>query len=119
MQIKEGNVKLIAELEYLIGQECYNPHSYDGYQNIYGQGFRYPVVISYVEDGVERERRCYNRLSELKGIKPHNLKSAKYHFGANHLYIGQALENILTYLEDRYGISFDKLEAEIHKKEKM
>lgn len=38
----------------------------------------------------------------------------KYKFGSNELYIGQGLMNVLEYLEDRYGLDFEKLENERH-----
>lgn len=34
---------LIFELEYIIGSECYNPNSYDGYTGEEGKEFRYPI----------------------------------------------------------------------------
>ena len=30
MKITDEIADLIFELEYIIGKECYNPHSYDG-----------------------------------------------------------------------------------------
>ncbi len=41
----------------------------------------------------------------------------RYKFGANHLYIGEAIYNVLKMLEKRYGISFNDLEANHLKKE--
>lgn len=34
----------------------------------------------------------------------------KYKFGSNHLFIGEGLINVLTMMEERYGINFNELE---------
>ena len=34
----------------------------------------------------------------------------KYKFGSNELFIGKGLQNVLNYLEDRYGLDFAELE---------
>lgn len=39
---------LIAQLEYDVGRECYNPNSYDGYTEIEDLGYRYPLKTRYL-----------------------------------------------------------------------
>ena len=36
---------LVADIEQIIGSECYNPNSYDGWNDIEGCEFRYPISI--------------------------------------------------------------------------
>ena len=43
MKLDKSMCRLIANLEYKIGSECYNPNSYDGWNDIEGCGFRYPI----------------------------------------------------------------------------
>lgn len=117
MQISYKNIKLLAELEYLVGKECFNPNSLDGYRNIQGQGYRYPVTIPYEQSGKGAETKIEWKLSDLTWIEPHHLIKSKYKFGSNHLYIGRGIENILTFIENRYGIDFDELETNYQKGE--
>lgn len=37
--------KVIAEMEYLVGSQCYNPHSYDGWNDVEGCDYRYPINV--------------------------------------------------------------------------
>ena len=37
MTINEKTIRLICELEQHIGSNCYNPNSYDGYNDEYGR----------------------------------------------------------------------------------
>jgi hypothetical protein len=41
---------------------------------------------------------------------PQGVLGSYYKFGSNHLRIGEALQDLLTFLEERYDISFDELE---------
>lgn len=45
MKLNKEMCSLIADLEQLIGSECYNPNSYDGWNDVEGCEFRYPVNI--------------------------------------------------------------------------
>lgn len=45
MKKTQNIANLIAELEYIIGDSCYNPNSYDGYIGEEGCEFRYPVCL--------------------------------------------------------------------------
>ena len=50
MKNTQNIASLIAQLEYEVGRECYNPNSYDGYTGIEGLGYRYPVKVYQNED---------------------------------------------------------------------
>ena len=108
MKIDENIANLISELECIIGKECYNPNSYDGYTHEEGKQFRYPVnVKDYQENTIRRYRY------KISPLNPNQIGSIKYHFGSNHLYIGNALVKVLQYLEERYDIDFNELESKL------
>lgn len=103
MKLNKKSIALICELEKIIGDECYNPNSYDGWADRQGCAFRYPVTF---DDENGNERKSWFQIQDLS---KDNLNSVHYKFGSNHLYIGSAIYNILQRLEQKYGISFDEL----------
>jgi hypothetical protein len=57
MKITRDVCKLIAEIEYIIGNECYNPNSYNGWTYEEGLAYRYPLTIL---DG-KKETKCRDK----------------------------------------------------------
>jgi hypothetical protein len=55
MNINKQLVELICELEYIVGQECFNPNSYNGYTGEEGKDFRYPVWAKNKNTEVEKK----------------------------------------------------------------
>lgn len=114
MRLTKKICKMIAELEYLIGSECYNPNSYDGWNDIEGCDFRYPINVPHPKCDGEyikiRGKICDSIMINPKDISPSLVSYMKYKFGSNELYIGQGLIGILEYLEDRYELDFNELE---------
>jgi hypothetical protein len=113
MKINKETAALVSEIEYIIGNECYNPNSYDGYTGEEGRGFRYPVIITVRDEkGNAEDCKTRSRLHNniIHDFKPNDLIYAKYKFGSNHLYICQGIQKALTFLEKRYNISFEELE---------
>ena len=112
MQLTKDMCKLIAELEYLIGSECYNPNSYDGWNNIEGREFRYPINVP--NDKGEylkiRDNIIYSFYLKEDDITPDAMSYMKYKFGSNELFIGKGIIKVLDYLEKRYDIDFNALE---------
>lgn len=106
MKITKEIAELVFDLEYIIGNSCYNPNSYDGYTGEEGCEFRYPVYAFRSMDD-EEPRKFRGR---IVGIPREQIETVKYKFGSNHLFIGTAILDILDTLEERYGISFDELE---------
>lgn len=106
MKITKEIAELVFDLEYIIGNSCYNPNSYDGYTGEEGCEFRYPVYAFRSMDD-EEPRKFRGRII---GIPGEQIETVKYKFGSNHLFIGTAILDILDTLEKRYGISFDELE---------
>lgn len=103
MKINKSVVDLISELEYLVGHQCFNPNSYDGYTGEEGRTFRYPV--NYIDKNkVERRNRYKITDADAKSIG-----TMHYKFGSNHLYIGDALIKILQHIEEKCGIDINEL----------
>jgi len=103
MKLKKATIDLICELESIIGDECYNPNSFDGWTLEEGCSFRYPV--SYEDkDG----KNCKTRFKITNMDKDH-INSIRYVFGSNNLFIGSAIYKVLETLERKYGIDFDEL----------
>ena len=116
MKFTNEMCKMIADLEYLIGSACYNPNSYDGWQDIDGCDFRYPINVPNDEGEYTKVRGNINRsiLIDSENINENTVKYMKYRFGSNELYVGKGLIKILEYMEKRYNINFDELER-VHK----
>lgn len=103
MELTKEMTELICELEYIVGKECYNPSSYNGYTMEEGCTFRYPVC--YLKNN---NTKCKTR-GIIKDLAKDSLDSICYKFGSNELYIGGALYKVLQQLENKYGLDFEKL----------
>lgn len=103
MKLTKATMQLICDLEYIIGNECYNPNSYNGYTMEEGCEFRYPVHYENKEGGDVKE------YSKIKNIDKSKLNTIRYAFGSNHLYIGIAIKDVLEALETKYGLDFNEL----------
>lgn len=123
MKLTQKTIALIADLEYLIGDQCYNPHSYDGWNDIEGCAYRYPITIpvgankfDQYSSNLNQAEKYDRKLERLRRVELYveTIKYMKYKFGANELFIGQGLIKVLEYLEDRYGLDFNELEKNYH-----
>lgn len=103
MKLTKKTIDLICELEEIIGNECYNPNSYDGWTMEEGREFRYPVTYKGVDGEEERTRL------QIRNMDKERLFTIRYKFGSNHLYIGNAIRRVLEHLEEKYDISIDEL----------
>lgn len=107
MNLTKKSAQLICELEFYIGKQCYNPNSYDGWTGTEGCEYRYPV---YAYDGADI-RKFRGNISECAtNISEKTVRTMKYKFGTNHLFIGDGIFDLLNALEKRYGIDFNELE---------
>ena len=106
MKLTKKTVELVCELESIVGNQCYNPKSHNGWTGEDGAHFRYPVWYTDKE-GTYRETK-----NKIEDINPSGITNICYRFGANRLYIGDAIVDILNYLEGQYGISFNDLVKE-------
>lgn len=118
MVIDKQMCRLMAELEYIIGSECYNPSSYDGWNDIEGCEFRYPINVPDEEGTYTKIRGNINTsyLVDQESITVNTIRYLKYKFGANELFIGLGIIRTLEYLEKRYDLDFNKLEEDYMKK---
>ena len=116
MKLNNDLCKLIAELEYIVGRECYNPNSYDGWNDVEGCSFRYPINVPNSEGEYRKIRSNINTYFYYPGdISAESITYMKYKFGSNELYIGKGIIGILEYLEKRYGLNFTQLEENLKK----
>jgi len=110
MKLNNETAKLVAELEYLIGKECYNPNSYDTYYDCYGKQYRYPITFPKNEqEDYVKTRYSLNDTSFITEITEDVIKKMHYKIGSNQLYIGRGIIQILEYLEEYYNIDFDEI----------
>ena len=112
MKLNKQLCKVIADMEYLIGSECYNPNSYDGWNDVEGCDFRYPINVPNERGDYTKVKLNINSSSLIdeKDISSATIPYIKYKFGSNELYIGKGLISVLNYLEDRYDLDFNELE---------
>lgn len=102
--------KLICDLEYLIGRECYNPNSYDGWTGDEGCSYRYKIYLYPDKDSAEPIETKMRINDRVTAITPYAVSTMKYKFGSNHLFIGEGIKKILEELEKRYDLDFNELE---------
>ena len=67
MQLTKRTIQLICDLERIIGNECYNPNSFDGWTLEEGKDFRYPVTYTDSE-GEEHKTRYTVRDVDKKSV---------------------------------------------------
>lgn len=103
MKLTKATTDLICELEYIIGNQCYNPNSLNGYTLEEGLEFRYPVWYE------NKEGSDTKTSYKIRDIDKSKINTIRYKFGSNHLYIGEAIVNALELLESKYGLDFNEL----------
>lgn len=118
MKLNKDMCGIIAELEFLIGSECYNPNSYDGWNDVEGCEYRYPISIRNQNGEFVKVRTNINTtaLLEKKEITPEAIRYMKYKFGTNELFVGLGLIHVLEFLESRYTLDFNELEKQYKKR---
>ena len=108
MKLTKETCKIISALEYIIGSQCYNSNSYNGWTGEYGCSFRYPVYVTRKVD----DRYIKNKVRSRALVTKETIDSIEYRFGSNHLSIGKGIADVLDFLSDRYELDFDELEKE-------
>ena len=101
-RLSSKRAKLLVELEYLIGNNCYNGNiqnwgpggSFEGE----GRYFRYPLTTVSADDA----KRKHSHRAD--GSDPDTLATGYYAFGANKLKIIEGLNEVLSYLEKNHGL---------------
>ncbi|MDX8353950.1 hypothetical protein [Cognatiyoonia sp. IB215182] len=96
-------MKLLARLEHIVGNNCYNGNIQNwgpgGRYEGEGRSFRYPLTMTD-EDG-NKAKRKYPVASDLP---TELIATGHYVMGANKLHIIRALDDVLKYLEDNKGL---------------
>ena len=112
MKLTKNMFKVISDLENIIGSECYNPNSYDGWTYEQGKEFRYPVNIRDKKGDYVKIRSSIigTPLLGKDDLTAEAIHNMCYRFGSNEMNIGLGLINVLEYLEQRYGLDFNELE---------
>lgn len=113
MELTDKTLKLISDLEYLIGSQCYNPNSYDGWTGDEGCEYRYPVYFLANPEDENLTKTKWKILKAAPEFSPKSIDTIKYKFGSNHLFIGLGLRDVLEELEKRYGLDFNELETKV------
>ena len=107
MAISQYRIELIERLEYIASKNCHNRFTQNN-DGTDGRTYRYPVHMDNPNDHYAE----YVYRGILNGSTQRSLGTLHYEFGANDFYIGDALNQILDYLENRYDIDFDYLEMD-------
>lgn len=98
-------IDLIEQLEYIVSQNCHNRFTRNR-DNTDGRTYRYPVHMRTHND----HDAWYTYRGVISSATDKSLGTLHYEFGANDLYIGDALDQILDFIERRYDIDFDYME---------
>lgn len=120
MKVDKNMTNIICNIEYIIGDETYNPNSYNGWTCEEGCSFRYPVNYCKNKEDLEEEILSKTKY-KIDNIDPECINTMKYKFGSNHLYIGNGIVKALEFLEKRYNLDFVALEEQkrLNVKEKL
>ena len=101
-KMTKKRLELLAELEHIIGSNCYNGNiqNWGPGGTYYGEGrtFRYPLTT------IDQNREKRKSYSPARGLSPEVLSTGYYAFGANRLHIITALDEVLRYLEENHGL---------------
>lgn len=113
MKLTKSICCLIADLEHIIGSQCYNPNSYDGWNLTEGCEFRYPITVRRKDKNDELQTfkiRGSLDYDDSPFLTEDSISHMYYAFGSNHLHIGAGLKTVLEKLELRYDLDFNELE---------
>ena len=101
-KMSKKRAALLAELENVIGNNCYNGNiqNYGPHGAYYDEGrsFRYPLT-AIDQDGEKRKFK-----SAATDLSPEVLSTGYSAFSANRLHIVTALDDVLRHLEQNHGL---------------
>lgn len=104
-QANKKNIRkaLLLSMERVIARSCYNGsiRNYGawGVQESDGRFFRYPLTV------FNKDSKDVKSKNPDVGMSLEGLKSSFYQFGKNELHVIEALDFILTSLEEEYGLN--------------
>jgi hypothetical protein len=103
--MKKARMRLLLELESIVGRECYNGNiqNWGAHGTFLGEGreFRYPVT--FLDSQGRKDKRWHTDSS----MAPEIAITGYYAFGANQLSIIRALDKVLAYLEREHGLELE------------
>lgn len=117
MKINKTTVKIIYDIEEIIGSNCYNSQARRYWNDTPGNYIRYPATIWGDKEQTEIYSTKYSCLKN-KNIPVKNITTLEYQFGVNWLRIGKGIIETLEMLEERYGLDFYELEKSYKKTQK-
>ncbi|MBO4876574.1 MAG: hypothetical protein J5501_01050 [Ruminococcus sp.] len=91
--------EMICRMEYYVAKRCYN--------NSYSNGYYYRYPVKYYSEGTR-----YRTKDGIANVPTGSLGTMYYDFGANRLYIGEALCEIIRFIIDEYDCCFELLEEQ-------
>lgn len=101
-RISAKRARILAELEFIIGNSCYNPKTQNyGPHGIYegeGRSIRYPLTTTDKDENKTKNR------SRAPSEDPEELSTGYYAFGVNRLHIIKALNEVLGHLEKNHDL---------------
>jgi hypothetical protein len=101
--ISKTRIRLLLELESIIGSECYNANIQNwGPNGVFegeGRDFRYPITFIDPNGNKIKRKRVDDSLSSQVATTGH------YAFGANQLQIIRALDKVVRHLEEKHNLS--------------
>jgi hypothetical protein len=101
-KISKTRMRLLLELENLVGNECYNANIQNwGPHGVFegeGREFRYP--ITFIDSEGKKDKRRYTDAN----IPAEMAITGYYAFGANQLQIIRALDKVVEYLERKNNL---------------
>jgi hypothetical protein len=103
MEISEERVKLLLDLENIIGNECYNPkmRNYGSFGVREGDGRRYRYPITFIDSQGNKDKRR----DPIAAIPPPEIAiTGYYQVGINQLQIIRALNKLVDYLEQKHNL---------------
>ena len=101
--LSEKRRKLLQLLEPIVGKHCYNEsiQNYEGRDMVSeGRDFRYPVQFSSGTQVGKTKLRRYRTDSSYT-------LTGHYRFGQNELYIMRALDEVIEFLENNFGLAIE------------
>lgn len=100
--ISAERARLLADLEFLVGNNCYNPKTQNyGAHGIYhgeGRSIRYPLTTLNEKGDASKIR------GKATVDDPKELSTGYYAFGVNRLHIIKALDQVLRHLEENHDL---------------
>lgn len=103
-KLTNKRAKLLAELAEIVGGNCYNGNIQNyGPGGIYeGQGRSFQYSLTYLDEKGDKRMMKYPTRAELSAQE---ISTGHFVFGANHLRIVRALDQVVTHLEEKHGLS--------------